>query len=243
MPIHDWTRVTAGGFHDFHQDWTIELRRALNRGLLPAGFSAVTDLKVMRYEPDVTAMHPDARPPFGGVAVADVPPRARQTVRAETDSATYARKANRILIRHDYGTVVAVVEIVSPGNKESRNGIREFTGKAVDYLRSGVNLLLIDLFAPSPRDPQGLPRLIWDDLSAIPFDPLPADQPLVVASFDARDGLTAYVDPVAVGQPLPDAPLFLSAGWYVSVPLERTYMASWAETPPVIRERMETPVT
>ena len=41
MPIHDWTRVDAGLFHDFHQDWTIELRRSLNAGRLPPGFVAL----------------------------------------------------------------------------------------------------------------------------------------------------------------------------------------------------------
>ena len=30
MPVHDWTRVDAGLFHHFHQDWTIELCRSLN---------------------------------------------------------------------------------------------------------------------------------------------------------------------------------------------------------------------
>ena len=35
MPIHDWTRITGGGFHSFYQDWTIEINRTLNRGLLP----------------------------------------------------------------------------------------------------------------------------------------------------------------------------------------------------------------
>jgi hypothetical protein len=49
MPIHDWTRVDAGLFHDFHQDWTIELRRSLNAGLLPPGYFALTDQQV---EPD-----------------------------------------------------------------------------------------------------------------------------------------------------------------------------------------------
>ena len=28
MPIHDWSRVDAGIFHDFHQAWTIEIRNA-----------------------------------------------------------------------------------------------------------------------------------------------------------------------------------------------------------------------
>jgi Protein of unknown function (DUF4058) len=240
MPVHDWTRISAGGFHDFHQDWTVEIRRTLNR-LLPAGYSAVTDLKVMGYEPDVTAMHPSPHPPPGGVAVADAPPRSRLTARAETDAAAYARRANRILVQHEFGSVVAVIEVVSPGNKESRNGIREFTTKAVDYLRRGVNMLVIDLFPPTTRDPNGLPRLIWDELSAVPLDPLPAEQPLAVAAFDACGGLTAYVEPLAVGHPLPDAPLFLTAGWYVNVPLERTYSASWAELPPIIRDRVQPP--
>ena len=35
MPIHDWTRVPAGIYHDFHRGWTVEIRRRLNRGVLP----------------------------------------------------------------------------------------------------------------------------------------------------------------------------------------------------------------
>ena len=30
MPIHDWTRVPAGIFHDFHHGWIEEAKRALN---------------------------------------------------------------------------------------------------------------------------------------------------------------------------------------------------------------------
>ncbi len=29
MPIHDWTRVDAGTFHDFHQGWTIEIHNSI----------------------------------------------------------------------------------------------------------------------------------------------------------------------------------------------------------------------
>jgi hypothetical protein len=32
MPIHDWTRVTARIFHDFHSSWIIEIKRALKQG-------------------------------------------------------------------------------------------------------------------------------------------------------------------------------------------------------------------
>jgi hypothetical protein len=43
MPIHDWIRVPPGLFHHFHQEWSIEIARELNRGLLPTGFSALVE--------------------------------------------------------------------------------------------------------------------------------------------------------------------------------------------------------
>ena len=237
MPIHDWTKVSAGGFHDFHQVWTIEIRNTLNRGLLPPGYSAFTELKVEGWEPDVTSIRSVGLPTPGGPAVADRP-RSRQIARIESDSATYARKANRIAVQHEFGAVVAVIEVVSPGNKDNRHGIRAFTDKALHFVRSGVNLLIIDLFPPTPRDPAGIHQTIWENLTDGPFEPRPADKPLTIASYDAGDDLTAFVDPVAVGDVLPDAPLFLAPGWHVKIPLERTYLASWDVTPQPIRERV-----
>jgi hypothetical protein len=71
MPIRDWTRVSAGGFLDFHQDWTIEIRRTLNRALLPAGDAAYTDERVNGYEPDVINVDAVGRATEGGLAVAE----------------------------------------------------------------------------------------------------------------------------------------------------------------------------
>jgi hypothetical protein len=34
MPIHDWTRVTAGTFRDIRNAWLVEYRKALNTGML-----------------------------------------------------------------------------------------------------------------------------------------------------------------------------------------------------------------
>ncbi len=87
MPIHDWTRISAGGFHTFHQDWTIELFRTLNRGLPPAGYSAFTDLRVNGWEADVVEIRTSAYPSSGGLAVAEAPPKVRQTAKVESDSA------------------------------------------------------------------------------------------------------------------------------------------------------------
>jgi hypothetical protein len=233
MPIHDWTRVDAGLFHDFHQDWTIELRRSLNAGLLPPGFTALTDQQIGGVIPDVLTLHrepknPGKREPIGGLAVADTPPKARFVHEAEED--TYARRANRIRIQHRHGQVVAVIEIVSPGNKNSRNALRAFVRKASDLIGQGIHLLVVDLFPPSQRDPQGIHKEIWDEIAERPFE-LPADKPLTVAAYRAVPTRTAYVEPVAVGDNLPSLPIFLTEEDYIPAPLEETYRASWAAYP------------
>jgi hypothetical protein len=51
MPIHDWTRVDANLFHDFHQTWTVGIRNALNGGVLPRGFSALVGQRVRGVAP------------------------------------------------------------------------------------------------------------------------------------------------------------------------------------------------
>src|ERR1700739_539434 len=43
MPVHDWTRVGAGIFHDFHHAWIEEIKRALNAGLLPDDYYALAE--------------------------------------------------------------------------------------------------------------------------------------------------------------------------------------------------------
>ncbi len=134
---------------------------------------------------------------------------------------------------------MAIIEVISPGNKDSAHAIRSFKVKAAEFLRNGVNLMVIDLFPPTPRDPDGIHMVIWKELTDEPFEARPTGKPLTVAAYDAGDKLTAYVDPVGVGDVLPDAPLFLAPGWYVYVPLEQAYQASWAETPRLIRDIVE----
>ena len=43
MSVHDWTRVEAGIFHDFHTVWIAEIRSALNEGLLPSDYYALAE--------------------------------------------------------------------------------------------------------------------------------------------------------------------------------------------------------
>src|SRR5207302_10217684 len=78
MPIHDWTRVPAGLFHDFHQSWSIRIKDALNAGRLPKGLSALVEQRSGNWEPDVLAIErktKSKRPGAGdgGVLVSERP--------------------------------------------------------------------------------------------------------------------------------------------------------------------------
>ncbi len=102
--------------------------------------------------------------------------------------------------------------------------------KAIEFLKAKVNLLIIDLFPPTNRDPQGLHQLIWEQIENEPFE-LPADKPLTLAAYSSGDCITAYIEPVAAGDALPDMALFLTSESYVPCPLAATYETTWNVCP------------
>ena len=241
MPIHDWSRAYAGLFHHFHQMWVASLCTALNSGSLPQGYYALAEQVTSGPIPDVVTLqtHPKTTPVEsngGGVAVLTTPPKTRFVITAEPE--LYAAKASRVVVRHTMGKVVAVIEIVSPGNKESLHALRSFVQMAEEFLRQGINLLIVDLFPPSRRDPEGIHKALWDHIRDEPFT-LPADKPLTLASYDAGPPITAYVETVAVGDELPLVPLFLARGEYIQIPLATTYETTWKVCPGPLKEAVE----
>ena len=62
MPIHDWSRVPAGLFHDFHQTWSIQIKMALNAGIFPKGISALVEQRSGPRESDVLALESRGKP-------------------------------------------------------------------------------------------------------------------------------------------------------------------------------------
>src|SRR5262249_27805978 len=110
--------------------------------------------------------------------------------------------------------------------------------KAVAALAHGIHLLVIDLHPPSPRDPHGIHAALWERLTETEFVP-PPDKPLTLAADAAGPGPTAYVEPVAVGNVLPDTPLFLYPEQYINVPLQATYDAAYLGVPRYYRQILE----
>jgi hypothetical protein len=241
MPIHDWTRVNAGLFHHFDQHWTVTLASGLNDGALPREYFALVEQNILGPIPDVLTLQipPGAEMPSNGtagLAVATAPPKTRLIRRHEAD--VYAEKANRITVGHRHGRLVAVIEIISPGNKASRSELRTFVEKATELLRQNIHLLVIDLFPPSTRDPQGIHKAIWDELQEEDLE-LPPDKPLTLAAYDAGPPRVAYIEPVAVGDVLPAMPLFLKPEFYVTAPLEATYQETWKLFPAPLKGLLE----
>ena len=247
MPVHDWTRVDAGTFHHFHLEWVGALAGVLNRGLLPPNYYAMAEQIAGGIGPDVLSLQRPSRDdglgdgPAGGVVLATTPPRVQLRFRAEPD--VYAAKARTIVIRHvSKHRVIAMVEIVSPGNKNSRHGLRAFVEKAVYVLRGGIHLVIVDLFPPGTRDPQGLHKAIWDEFIDSDFA-LPEEKRLTLASYIAGPFPEAFIEPTMVGAALPEMPLFLTPEVYVPLPLEGTYQSAWDDMPSFWQDVLTAPVS
>jgi hypothetical protein len=241
MPIHDWTKVTAGTFHALHLAWIAEIQRALNSGRLPAGYYALAEQVASRVIPDVLTLQSDdastgaglSDQPVdadeGGVAVAAAPPAValRDTI---SEAVLLAGRRRRIAIRHGSGDrIVAFLEIVSPGNKERLGALEQFVEKAASALDQNLQLLVIDPLPPGPFDPNGIHGALWSRLGGT--YQAPPEKPLTLASYAAGGVITCYVEPTAVGKRLIDMPLFLNADHYVNVPLEETYQSAFSGLP------------
>lgn len=240
MPVHDWSRVDSGIFHDFHLEWISRIKGVLNAGLLPPDYYALAEQKASRASPDVPALHavrgdpsiPIHRDNGGDGGVALQVARPRHSVTSHIEEMLPQRKQRAVVVRHVSGDdVVAIIEVVSPGNKSSRKALEDFVNKAEWLLQRNVHLLILDLHQTTSRDPAGIHGAIWGALSGDPYEPTPG-KPLTLAAYEAEEGgYRAYVEPIGVGDRLIDMPLFLRPGAYVEVPLEATYASAFAAVP------------
>jgi len=248
VAVHDWTTVDAGIFHAFHTTWITQLNAALNGGLLPRGYYALPEQHAGDTIVDVLTLHasPSIAPPqppppaTGGTAVAEAPPRTRRRQTLEILGLTRRRT---LAIRHiSEHRLIAILEIVSPANKDRAQHVADFADKAVSALEAGVHVLVLDLFTPGPFDPHGIHAAIQQRLqrSDAPIDyDLPPDEPLTLASYAAGPRVEAYIEHLAVGANLPDMALFLRPDRYINIPLEATYESAWQQMPQFWRDVLE----
>jgi len=242
MPVHDWTRVSAGTFHDFHNSWITHLKESLNAGILPDGYYAMSEQHAGQIIPDVLALErhdvePEGRMHPGAVAIAVAPPRTKIQHSLEEHTPYRLRQKTLTIRATGSDRLVAIIEIASPSNKDRVQSVNEFVHKLRSTLKARVHVLLLDLIPPGPHDPGGIHAVLCDTygLEYAYSD----DQPLALSSYIADREPTAYVEPVAVGQTLIDMPLFLDTEWYVPAPLERTYLEAYRGMPSVWKDVLD----
>jgi hypothetical protein len=155
MPIHDWSRVHFQLFHHFRQEWMVEIARALNRGGLPPGFSALLE---------------------------------------RGDDEGSRKRPSQIVIRRDLGRMIALIDAPLSEVKSSASALRVLVGSIIQCLEARVHVLLIDLFPPTPNDPFGLHKAVWEKLGHDDFvHSPPKDRTLV--SYECGEIYSAYVEP------------------------------------------------
>lgn len=245
MKIHDWTKVEPADFHDFHQVWSGAIRTRLNLGVLPEGYYAQVERSAGATVPDVVTLHSETsvEPPpadtMGSLMVAAAPPQVKLT--SELDDRVYLKLKNRIVVRQAWDKrTVAVIEIVSHGNKASERDFERFIEKAASTIEQGVHLVVLDLYPPTRRDPRGIHAAIWQALGA-PDDSYlpPPNKPLTLVSYSAGLRPVAYIEPTAVGDELVPMPLFLTDDRYVPLPLAESYADAFAGVPAPLRRILE----
>lgn len=245
MPIHDWSKVDAGVFHGFHVRWVARLAETL-MPILPPGYYAEAEQHASSRIADILALRTASKaerelrsfPASSPIKTAtlDMPRVAER--RTSERRARDRRKPKHVAIRHVSGhRVVALIEIISPGNKDRRSHVANFVDKAELAISSGVHFVAVDLFPPTPSAPHGIPSRIWRRFEREPIVP-PVGRPLTFASFAARPEPAAFFEFRSFGKSLPSIPLFLTDERYLDLPLDETYDATFEHGPPYLKDQL-----
>ena len=230
MPLRDHFRSPVNDTHSWdevHGQWPGEIVRDLTT-LLPAGFRAAPrvhlgsgfEVDVGNYELD---HGPSAAAGDGGTAtLAALAP----TLTVETDLADEDEYEVRVYDTERGRTLVAAIEIVSPANKDRPDTRHLFVTKVSALLRQDVCVSIVDLVSVRSANlyAELLTRLGHADPALGPTPP-----PLYAVSLRrrtlprGRTRLDAWFYPMAVGQPLPTLPVWLTPDLRVLLPLEPSY--------------------
>jgi hypothetical protein len=234
MPLRDHFRpplddVTS--WEGFHGQWPAVIVQHL-RKVLPAGYVAEPRVHSgSQVEIDVAAFEKDGSPSLsatspgnGGVATAVWAP-ARPTVVVETALPDYDEYEVRIYDAKRGRHLVAAIEIISPANKDRPEHRNIFVAKCAALLQKGVAVSVVDLVTVRHVN------LYTEFLAFIGHnDPTMGSEPphLYAASCrwirkGKRTLLELWSHVLALGQPLPTLPLWLTEDVVVPLDLEQSY--------------------
>jgi hypothetical protein len=233
MPLRDHFRPpldNVASWEGLHGQWPAVIVQHL-RKQLPAGFVAEPHVHSgSPLEIDVSAFEKDDAPAVkgvseasGGVATAVWAPAAA-SLAIETELPDFADYEVRIYDAKRGRHLVAAIEIVSPANQDRPEHRNAFIGKCAALLQKGVAVSFVDLVTVRHFN------LYADVLAFLGHsDPTLSDPPPHVYATSCRwvrkekTILEVWSHILAVGQPLPTLPLWLSAELVIPLDLEQSY--------------------
>jgi hypothetical protein len=131
----------------------------------------------------------------------------------------------KVFSTRDDLTMVANIELISPGNKDRLDERHAFAAKCASYLYQGVSLVMIDIVTSRKAN------LHNETLRLIEVNPqyeLPANTNLYAVAYrpvarQGRSEIDVWQVTFAVGDPLPTLPLRLTGDLFVPVDFETAY--------------------
>lgn len=223
MPLLDHFHPPLSGrrhWHSFHNSWATYLAADLNRQL-PEGYFAEANVQ-FAIEIDVAAYEEPGTVPHAG---AWVPPEPTATIPfiATTDVIEV-----QVYAKDGGPRLAGAIELVSPRNKDRPAAREAFVSKCVSYVSESVGLIVVDVVTDRHAN---LHAEIMRRLGS----PGATNEPQLYATAYRRSerkgapGIDVWVEPLAIGQPLPMLPLWLPGGLLLAVELETSYMRTREE--------------
>lgn len=223
----------------FHSAWVNSIVRSLNTTLLPNQYRAEPQVHLgAKIEADVatwenTSSNGNSREKENGAVVLTplVPPHPAETVLVDLDAIDVYEV--RILNDQEASRLVAVLELVSPANKDRPEHRAAFAAKCIAYFRQQVSVIVVDIVTERHAN---LHQELLELLTVEPVRSSNGD--LYAVSYRSRKEkqtwrLDYWPSVLQVNSPLSVVPLWLSAALSLPLDLETTY----EETIQVLRIR------
>jgi hypothetical protein len=215
-------------WESFHTTWASALADRLNQGVLPPGYIALEQVHPgAALEIDVATFTDPAASPSANGGTATIPRTVwTPAIAPLVIPVAFPPSATVEVLSTEGGrTLVAAIELVSPGNKDRSTKRRLFAAKCATYLSRGVGLVVLDVVTSRQANLHNeLAELLQLDAAFR----MPAGQSLYTVAYrplrsDDVEKVECWPTPLVVGQPLPTVPFSLGADWCVPVDLEESY--------------------
>jgi hypothetical protein len=221
---------TERRWESFHASWATRIADALTEQWLPPNYIAeehvyfgpAVEIDVGTFERDSAS-----RAEEGASAVALRSPKLWTPPSPEGVFPSVVPETFEIRIQNTEAgpRLVAAIELISPGNKDRDAERRAFAVKCASYLFQGISLIVVDTVTTRRAN---LHNEILRVMEAADAWNLPPEVALYAVAYrplrrGGKDEIDLWRSPLALGQPLGELPLGLSAELVVPVDLEATY--------------------